>query len=104
LRKPKLSRRDADDPLKERGKMALVREAGADRDLGQTELAVCSQEVLRPFNAAVDHVLVRRQPGGSLELPHELISAEIGHGSHLFQRASLRAVLEALRICAPNGS
>jgi len=39
--------------------MALVREAGADRDLGQTELAVCSQELLCPLNAAVDHVLVR---------------------------------------------
>ena len=51
---PKLSRCGADDPLKERGKMALVREASADRYLGQTELAVCLQELLRPFNAAVD--------------------------------------------------
>lgn len=39
---PKLSRRDADDPLEVKGKMALVREAGAERDLRQAELAPCN--------------------------------------------------------------
>ena len=34
--------------------MALIREAGAERDLGQPELAVCPQELLRSFNAARD--------------------------------------------------
>jgi hypothetical protein len=78
--------------------MALIREAGAHRDLGQTELAVCSQELLRPFNAAVDHILVRRQPSGCLELPHELIGAEIGDGSHSFQRqTAVQVVHDVLR-------
>ena len=62
----KLSWRDADDPLKLKAKMALIREAGAERDLGQAEPAVCPQEVLRSFNAAHEHILVRRQAGGRL--------------------------------------
>jgi len=52
---PKLSRRDADDPLEVKGKMALVWEADAECDLRQADLAVCPQEVLRSFNAARDH-------------------------------------------------
>ncbi len=56
----KLSWRDADDPLKLKAKMALIREAGAERDLGQAEPAVCPQQVLRSFNAACDYILMRR--------------------------------------------
>ena len=82
----KLSRRDTDDPPKMKAEMALIREAGAERDLGQTELAVCPQEFLRSFNAARDHILVWRQPGGRLELPREVKGAEIDDGRHLFQR------------------
>jgi hypothetical protein len=63
---PKLSRRDADDPLEVKRKMTLVREAAAERDLRQTELTVSPQEVLRSFNAAHEHILVRRQAGGRL--------------------------------------
>src|SRR5258707_5438380 len=66
--------------------MALVREAGAERDLGQAEFALCPQEVLRSFNAARDHILVRRQPGGRLELPREVEGAEVDDGRHLLQR------------------
>lgn len=65
--------------------MALVREAGAERDLGHAELAVCPQELLRPFNTARDHILVRRQPGGRLELPREVIRAEMDDRRHLRQ-------------------
>jgi hypothetical protein len=65
---PKLSRRDADHPLEVKRKLALVREADAERDLHQAEFAICPQEVLRSFNAARDHILARRQPGGRLEL------------------------------------
>ena len=86
LRNPKLSRRDADDPLEVRAEMALIREAGAERDIRQAELAVCPQEVLRSFNAARDHILVRRQPGGRLELSRKVIGTEIGDGCHLLQR------------------
>jgi hypothetical protein len=52
--------------------MALVREADAERNLRQADLAVSPQEVLRSFNAARNHILVRRQPGGRLELPREV--------------------------------
>jgi hypothetical protein len=40
--------------------MALIRETGAERDLGQAESAICPQEVLCPFNAARDYILMRR--------------------------------------------
>ena len=67
--------------------MALIREAGAERDLGQAEPTVCPQEVLRSFNAACDHILVRRQPGGGcLELPREMKGAEMDDGRHLLER------------------
>ena len=66
--------------------MALVREAGADRDLRQAEFTVCPQEVLRPFNAPRDHIPVRRQPSGRLELPREVTGTEMNDGGHLLQR------------------
>ena len=56
----KLSRRDADDPLEVKGKMALVGETDVQGDLRQTELAVSPEELLRSFNATSDHILVRR--------------------------------------------
>ena len=83
---PKLPRRDADEPFKVKGELALVREAGAERDVRQAELTVGTQEVLRSFDAARDHILVRRQPSGRLELPRKVIGAEINDGSHLLQR------------------
>ena len=82
----KSSGRDADHPLKVKGELALVREAGAERDFGQAELAICPQEVLGSFNAARDHILVRRQPSGHLELARKVIGAEMNDGSHLFHR------------------
>ena len=60
--------------------MALVREAGTERDLGQAEPGVCSQEVLRMFDPACDYILVRRKPGGCLELPREMKGAEMDEG------------------------
>src|SRR5262249_944987 len=85
LRKSKTVWASRRHPLKLKAKMALVREAGAKRDLGQAEFAVCPQEVLRLFDAARDHILVRRQPGGRLELPREVKGAEIDDGRHLLQ-------------------
>jgi hypothetical protein len=69
-----------------KGKTALVREAGEERNLRQAELTVSPQEALCPFNAARDHILVRRQPGGRLELARKVIGAEMNDGSHLLQR------------------
>ena len=86
LLKPKLSRCDTDEPFKVKGKLALVREADAERDIHQAELAICPQEVLRSFNAARDQILVQRQPGGRFELACEAIGADTNDGSHLLQR------------------
>jgi len=98
---PKLLWRNADDPLKMKAKMALIREAGAQRDLCQGELAVCSQEVLRSFNTARDHILVRRQPGGCLELPGKFWPWKRPSGTLLstgwFKYDQARAVLKVPR-------
>jgi hypothetical protein len=53
------------------GELALVREAGVRGDLGRGKVAAL-QRLLGPFDSAHDDVLVRRQPGGRLELPREL--------------------------------
>ena len=66
-----LSWRDADDALEMVGELALVGEAGAGGDLRQRKVAFL-KESLGPFNAPHNDVLVRRQPGGHLELPCEI--------------------------------
>src|SRR5262249_20898153 len=66
--RPELPRRDADQALEVLAEMALVRESGGRRDLGQGEVTVLLQELLGPVDAAGDDVLVRGSPGGLLEL------------------------------------
>ncbi len=61
--------------------LALVREAGARRDLRQGEVRIFSQELLRPFHAAGDGVPVRRQAGRDLELPREVGPRRVGSGA-----------------------
>jgi hypothetical protein len=68
-----------------KGKLALVREAGAERDVYQLELKVFPQEVLRSLNSARGQILVKRQPSGRLKLPRKPIGTEMGDGSHLLQ-------------------
>ena len=72
-----MSRRDADLALEVMGELALVREAGVSGDLRQGEIAIGLQELLGPLDAAGDDVLVRRQPGGRLELPREVVGAVV---------------------------
>jgi hypothetical protein len=55
--KPKLSRCDTDEPFKAKGKLALVRETDAERNLCQLELIVFPQEVLCSLNSALDDIL-----------------------------------------------
>ena len=83
LLKLKLSRCDTDEPFKVKGKLALVRETGTERNLCQLELTVFPQEVLCSLNAARDDILVRCQTSCRLELPGEVIGAEMDDGSHL---------------------
>src|SRR5262249_47478887 len=95
--RPELPRRDADEALEVMGELALVTEAGTRRDLCQGEGTVALQEVLGSFDAAQDDVLVRRQPGGGLELAGEVVGAEAGGRRHLIQgRAGVEVFLDVL--------
>ena len=66
-------------------------------DLRQGEIAACMQELFRPFDAARDDILVRRQPGGRLELPREVVGAQAGDRGDLLQgRAGVEVFLDVL--------
>ncbi len=79
------------------GELALVTEAGVQGDLRQGQVRPCLQELLGPLDATQDHVLVRRQPGGGLELPREVVGVEADNLSQLRQG---RAAVEVLLIAA----
>src|SRR5215469_12027976 len=72
---PELARRDADEAFEVIGELALVPEAGVRGHLRQGQVASSLQELLGPLDAAGNDVLVRRQAGGSLELPGEVVGA-----------------------------
>src|SRR5262249_48143840 len=57
--RPERPRRDADYALEVTGELVLVPEAGARGDLRQGEVVASLPELLRPFDAAGDDVLVR---------------------------------------------
>src|SRR5215472_17637787 len=95
--RPELPRRDADCALEVMRELALVREAGVRGDLRQGEIASGLQELLGPLDAARDDVLVRRQPGGPLELPGEVVGAETSDRGQLLQaRAGVEVFLDVL--------
>src|SRR5262249_46592573 len=81
--RPELSRRDADRALEVMGELALITEAGVRGDLHEGEVASGLHQLLGPLDAAGDDVLVRRQSGGPLELPGEVVGTEAGDGGHL---------------------
>src|SRR6516225_11318359 len=81
---PELTWRDADEALEVMTEHALAREAGERGDLRQGEVAAL-QERFCPLDAAHDHVLVRGQPSGCLELPGEVVGAEAGDRRQLLQ-------------------
>src|SRR6516165_81348 len=70
-----LPRRDAEGSLEVPGELTLVREADVRGDLRQAEVGPPLQELPGPLDAARDDELVRRQPGGPLELPREVVGA-----------------------------
>jgi hypothetical protein len=104
---PEPSGRDADETLEVMRERALVRKPGVGGDLRQGEVAASLQELLRPFDAARDHVLVRRHPGGRLELPGEVVGAEPGDRGQLLQSRTGVEVLSMYSTTArsrPRGS
>src|SRR5262245_10528913 len=95
--RPELPRRDADQALEVMGELALVGEAGAQGDLRQGEVAPGLQQLPGPLDAAGDDVLVRRQSGGRLELPREVVGAEAGGRGQLPQgQAGVEVLLDVL--------
>jgi hypothetical protein len=86
-------RRDADESLEVARELALVGESGTRGDLDQREFSLL-KEWLASFDATGDEILMGRKAGGRLELPGEMIRAEVSNGSHLLQR---RAALEVGR-------
>src|SRR6516225_2900334 len=66
--RPELARRDADEALEVMAELALVREAGVRGHLRQGQVGSRLQVLPGPLDATGDDVLVRRQPGGGLEL------------------------------------
>src|SRR6516162_8724066 len=92
---PKLPRRDADEALEVIGELALVREAGVRADLRQGQVASRLQELPGSLDAAGDDVLVRRQAGGPLELPGEVVGAKTSDRGQLLQaRAGVEVLLD----------
>src|SRR5262245_52490632 len=92
-----LPRRDAEEALEVMGKLALVGKAGVRGDLRQGQVGSCLQELPGPLDAAQDDVLVRRQPGGPLELRGEVVRTEAGDRGHLLQgRATVEVLLDVL--------
>jgi len=65
--------RDADEALEVVRELTLVREAGMRGDLCQGEPRSRLRQVLGALDTASDNVLVRREPGGGLELPGEVV-------------------------------
>src|SRR5215510_5640354 len=97
LRASELPRRDADAALEVMGELALIREAGARGDVGQGQARSSLQQLLGTLDAAQDDVLVRRQPGGRLELPGEMVGAQAGDRGQLLQaRAGVEAFFDVL--------
>src|SRR5262249_51538369 len=95
--RPELPRGDADYALEVMGELALIREPGVRSDLRQGQFGSGLQELPGPLDAAQDDVLVRRQPGGPLELPDEVVGAEAGDRGQLLQgRATVEVFLDVL--------
>src|SRR5262245_54452135 len=65
--------------------VALVREAGGRRNLCQGEVGILLQEWLRTLDTTGDDVLVRRLSCRDLELPREVVGAEVGDRCHVIQ-------------------
>src|SRR5260370_30091004 len=92
-----LPRRDAKEAFEVTGELALVREAGVRGNLRQGEVAAALQKLPGSFDATGDDVLVRRQPGGRLELSGEVVGTKVGDRSHLLQgRAGVEVFLDVL--------
>ena len=64
--------------------LALVREAGLYGNFPQREIASL-EELLGPFDSSGENILVRRQACRRLELPGEVVRANVRNGGQLLQ-------------------
>src|SRR5215468_1231130 len=65
--------------------VALVRETGGRRNLCQGAVAILLKELLRTLDTTGDNVLVWRLSCRDLELPREVVGAEMGDRCHVLQ-------------------
>src|SRR5262245_13026502 len=94
-----------DQALEVMREVALIREAGAGRDFCQGEIGMLLQELLCPLDAVGDDVLVWWLSGRDLELPSEVIGAEMRHRRHSLQgQVAFEVFLDVLDDCAELGS
>src|SRR5262249_17598594 len=99
--RPEPTRRDADQTLEVMREMALVREASARRNLCQGEVAILSKELLCTLDATGDDVLVRRLSSRDLELPREVVRAEVHNPRHALQgQTCVEMFVDVLDDCA----
>src|SRR5262247_2392395 len=95
--RPEPTRRNADQALEVMREVALVREAGARRNLCQGEVAILSKKLLRTLDATGDDVLVRRLSRRDLELPREVVGTEVGDCRHVLQgQAGVEVLFDVL--------
>ena len=79
------------------GEVALIREPDTRRKLCQGEVTISLKELLRTLDATGDNVLVRRLSRCDLELPREVVGAEMGDGRHVLQsQAGLEVVVDVV--------
>src|SRR5262249_26083015 len=83
--RPEPTRRDAEQALEVMREVALVREAGGRRNLCQGQVAILLKKFLRTLDTTGDDVLVRWLSCRDLELPREVVGAEVGDRCHLLQ-------------------
>src|SRR5262247_4189062 len=83
--RPEPTRCDAGQALEVMREVALVREASVRGNLCQGQVVILSKELQRALDATGNDVLVRRLSRRDLELPSEVVGAEVGDRRHVLQ-------------------
>src|SRR5262245_66516574 len=83
--RPEPTRCDAGQALEVMREVALVRETSAGGNLCQGEVVILSKQLLRTLDATGNDVLVRRLSRHDLELPREVVGAEVANRRQVLQ-------------------
>src|SRR5215510_14764157 len=103
--RPEPTRCNAGQALEVMREVALVRETGAGGNLCQGEVVILSKKLLRTLDATGNDVLVRRLSRRDLELPREVVGAEVHNRRHVLQgEAGVEVFVDVLDDRAQLGS